>query len=181
MENKTHFLHQTREKGKERRRKQACDGKRECCQNLTKQPQPGGHAWITKGQSAQCQQRKKRLTARSKMEDLQQGQRPCPMASQPTFKGGSESTPDSKASILKHMVDGTLAGMEPVMAKCWNEEWKASPDWQGHPTHRLWRKGGRVFCQQRKSYAIVTSTTNRPRCPNASSPRRQIAQHRKGA
>ena len=31
--------------------------------------------------------------------------------------------------------------------ECWNQQWMPKADWQGHPTHMMWRKGGKVFCK----------------------------------
>ena len=37
---------------------------------------------------------------------------------------------------------------------CWYGPWTPSPQWTGNPSHILWRKGRKVYCQHCKSYAV---------------------------
>ena len=41
-----------------------------------------------------------------------------------------------------------------AMSTCWNQVWEPQVGWKGHPSHSLWRKGGKVACLVCQSHAI---------------------------
>ena len=113
QEDKTHFLNQARESGKEIR-KTAREKKKATFQGLLKGSSSEGHQWISKGCSIQCQQCKKRLTMHNKIEELQQGQTEvCAMSERLSIVGGAPQETDtgSKASFVNSLLEGTMAGM----------------------------------------------------------------------
>lgn len=113
LEDNAHFMHETREKGKEKRN-QAREHKREPYNQLTKLVRPDSHDWHwqPKGKSVQCQNCKVRLTMHSKPHTITNGQQEaCPMASGVVLVGGHPPAQD-KAAILQQMVDGSLTGMD---------------------------------------------------------------------
>ena len=38
---------------------------------------------------------------------------------------------------------------------CWNQAWQPDASWQGHSTHDLWRRGGRVFCCKCQAHGVA--------------------------
>ena len=39
-------------------------------------------------------------------------------------------------------------------APCWDSEWPIPAGWAGRATHRMWRKGGKIFCQSCKAHVM---------------------------
>ena len=37
---------------------------------------------------------------------------------------------------------------------CWYGPWTPGPHWGGNPSHSMWRKGAKVYCQHCKCFAI---------------------------
>ena len=74
--------------------------------------------------------------------------------------------------ILRHAASEKIEGL--AKSKCWNQEWIPEGSWQGHKSHQLWRKGGRVTCSKCKAHAIqkdgafAASKTLRQSCGHTS-------------
>lgn len=156
MEDKTHFLHQAREEGKDKRTK-AREAKKEIFNDLTKTTSDAGHVWILKGKSVQCQHCKKRLTLHSKVEDLRTGQtEACPMANTPPLiilqQMVQGNMPDManhafelrtnyvvcgrcNQRLLKHSAKEKI--VELAKSPCWDEAWQPGPAWMGYPSHQM--------------------------------------------
>ena len=39
---------------------------------------------------------------------------------------------------------------------CWNQAWSGGPTWTGHGSHKIWRKGGKIWCQTCQAHANMT-------------------------
>lgn len=96
-----------------KKRHQAREHKREVYNGLSTQRSPAHHQWVSKGKGMQRQQRKARLTMRSKLHDIQEGQEAkCPMASGLSVKGGT-AEPSNKAALIQQMLHGSFPNMVP--------------------------------------------------------------------
>ena len=112
LEDKSHFLHDAREQGKEKRT-QAREHKRELYNSLSGQTRPDGHNWQPKGISQQCTLCKARLTMHSSTQDIEAGRTGiCPQATSPPIIGGQASLSD-KSQLIQSMVDGLAPNMAP--------------------------------------------------------------------
>ena len=54
--------------------------------------------------------------------------------------------------LLRHAAKERLAQM--AQTECWNREWQPPDGWQGHGSHRMWRKGQLISCQQCRARAV---------------------------
>lgn len=119
LEDKTHFLNQAREQGKDNRKK-AREHKQALYNALTKSQTPNGHRWDSKGCNVQCRNCTQRLTMHNKAQELQDGaHEECSFPTVMHIKGGGQETieGDNKAGLLKNMVTwGNMpSGSTPTM------------------------------------------------------------------
>ena len=54
--------------------------------------------------------------------------------------------------ILRHAAKEKIECL--ARSTCWNGEWTPTTGWSGHPSHKMWRKGGKLFCSTCKSHAV---------------------------
>ena len=184
LSDKQHFLHEARETGKQKR-VEARTNKQNALTSLTHNAGQGSHTWVAKGKGVQCATCKKRLTMHSKHQDILAGKtEQCADTPQPPLVGG-ETASQTKSALLQEMIRGQIPNMAPhefeeaknyiscvkchaqllknssrekllelATMPCWNQLW--SPEgWQGHPSHRMWRRGGKLWCQACKAHALV--------------------------
>ena len=183
MESPDHFLHQARQKGRETRRL-AQERKSKLFLDIGNQSGPQQHQWQERPRGLQCLKCQKRITKHLKYDALQQiHDENCQAAVEVVVKGGDNKQSKATliqhmiAGELPGMADHTFVLQTHcvvctscngrtlrnsaqdklttlALSTCWNQVWEPQADWQGHPSHSLWRKGGKVVCLECQSHAI---------------------------
>ena len=46
--------------------------------------------------------------------------------------------------------------LELAHKQCWNQHWSPEAGWKGHSSHKLWRRGGKLWCVACKAHALTT-------------------------
>lgn len=181
LTDKNHFMHAAREDGKQKRH-QASEHKRDVFNSLGTPLSPEHHHWVTKGTAMQCLHCKARLTMHSKLQDIQDGK--CAQASRPQLVGGAATTATKaeliqqllegsapnmaphKFIVKNHYIvcetcsvrmlkNSSQAKLLEMSSKAyWNEEWQPGPTWTGHGSHKMWKKGGKLWCTQCSAHAL---------------------------
>ena len=54
--------------------------------------------------------------------------------------------------ILRHAAKEKIESL--ASSTCWNGEWIPTEGWAGHSTHKMWRKGGKLFCLTCRAHAV---------------------------
>ena len=145
----------------------------------------GGHQWVRKGRGLQCQRCKKQVHQRMPMVQLRQAkdeQRGVEVRASLT---GGNSAADSKQAHIKGIVaerpvEGHLLQLQANYivcqkvrvlknsarekiaqlhkSECWYGQWTPPSQWVGNPSHIMWRKGQKIYCQTCKAYAVNKGT-----------------------
>ena len=182
LESKDHYLNSARETGKENRQK-AKEKKHNLFLAIGSNQDETKHIWDSKGRALQCQGCQKRITQHLTVEALQQIQaEECPSVMRLNLQGGQPDSTQSKQELVKSLVEGTHplmtdrqfvlqtnyvvcarcsgrilrnAAKEKIESlagsTCWNGEWLPEGGWHAH---KLWRKGGKVYCTTCSAHAI---------------------------
>ena len=185
LETKEHYLHQSRETGKQNRQK-AKERKHNLFLEIGGNQNENKHIWQTKGRALQCQGCNKRITKHLTCEALQQiKEEDCPATLQLVIQGGQAEEAQSKTALVKSMIEGSHPAMTDhqfvqqtnyvvctrcngrilrhaakekieslASSTCWNGEWIPTEGWAGHSTHKMWRKGGKLFCLTCRAHAV---------------------------
>ena len=56
--------------------------------------------------------------------------------------------------LLKHSAQEKLKELSGK--PCWNQAWPGGPTWTGHGSHKMWRKGGKIWRQKCQAHAHMT-------------------------
>ena len=56
------------------------------------------------------------------------------------------------ARSLRHASRDKLISL--AQAPCWDQVWTPGPQWEGHASHMMWRKGGKLYCNVCKAHGM---------------------------
>ena len=184
LETQDHFLHGEKTKGKELRQKTR-DEKKALYLEIGVTGHEGGHQWMAKGRGPQCRHCKKqihqRMTILPALKEAKDEK--CEVAVGVSITGGEPNMETKQEYINRilqeHTEEGHLlqqqanyivcqkcgvralrnAAREKIQqmhqSTCWYGPWTPDVQWQGSPTHNLWRRGQKIYCQSCKGHAII--------------------------
>lgn len=61
-----------------------------------------------------------------------------------------------KVRVLKNSAREKIAQLH--KSECWYGQWTPPSQWVGNPSHIMWRKGQKIYCQTCKAYAVNKGT-----------------------
>ena len=177
LEAKDHFGKEKQESGKENRAK-ARQRKSDLLKDLPNQTHPGGHRWSADKRGYRCQQCSLFVTSQTPYQELLSLASQACENSRPVVKGGRSQTrdeflqqllanqetdqdaPGHQWEITAHYLKCRKCGMqklkrsrqetidELLSSSCHFGKWTPPAQWGGHPSHKMWRKAGSVYCTQ---------------------------------